>query len=187
MVVGPIGVSDWLAVRRLLSGVSLGWLAGLCCSLSKREYKEEGKMWRGQRQPCVLLSWVFGDHMGLLGTAIQPLVSKARLTLPVSSASYCALLPLDLCTPTKMAFFQSIQWVLGLSGQQDIYNVSAVCRALSAFSPSPQPQPHCPIQVYSVLRSWLSCHSLREAFPDHPSLLNQIRLAFEFKTPYASS
>lgn len=56
MVFGPItGFSD-PGCEEVSLRVCLGWLAGLYHPLSKQGYKEEDRIWRGQRQPCVLLS-----------------------------------------------------------------------------------------------------------------------------------
>lgn len=65
--------------RRLLLGVCLSWLVWLYCPLTKPEYKEKEKIWRGWKQPCVLLR-VFGDQRGHLRANVQSVVSKVHLT-----------------------------------------------------------------------------------------------------------
>lgn len=134
--------TGWLW-RRVLAGARLGWLAGLCRPSSKREHKKGGKVWRGQRQPRVLLGWVFSDHRGHLGNDAQLVVSRSHLTpicLSLWSHLY-ALLQWDLRTFAKLTFFHSVQWVLGLPGQQDIYNVSPVCQVPLHPSLTPLPSP----------------------------------------------
>lgn len=129
-VVRPAGLHDWLTVKERTPRGMPGLAGGLYCPSSNKSTRRKGRLRGGRRHPHVLLRWVFGYHRGHLGSEVQLVASKSRLTpiylfghilgsSPIGSVHFC-----------QTHFFHSVQWVVGLPGQQDIYNVSPMCQAL---------------------------------------------------------